>query len=340
MSTKTASSHTVNHILEVHNYNSSVNSYYGILAPIQLTLEYCRGLSSEDFSNILMVSPTETYCTTMEIDETFEAFNARTPHQHDYFELLIVLEGEVIQKIEDKEYIYRAGTCCLINRNIIHAEKFIGEAKLLFIGLSIDFIRELLHANENTYFKSEPVLSENTIFQFFRANIEHKVSKTYFDFFPTLKNHTSIHELHRISDLLLNTMLMPKLGVSYMIKGLICELFQYLETNFYVTSVNLTSNTDFLLFSRISHLLEDTNGRMSRTQLESTLHYSGNYLNTIVKNHTGMCLFDYGMTFCLKKAASLLVSTDDSIAAIAGTLGFTNRTHFYKLFTKKYEMSP
>ena len=91
---------------------------------------------------------------------------------------------------------------------------------------------------------------------------------------------------------------------------MIFELFDYLANPkaFHILPVKLSSKNDFVLFSRIRHLMQDTDGRMSRSQLESALHYSGNYLNSIVKKYTGMSLFDYGMTFCLEKAATLLVT--------------------------------
>ena len=53
-----------------------------------------------------------------------------------------------------------------------------------------------------------------------------------------------------------------------------------------------------------------------------------------------MCLFDYGMTFCLKKAEDYLANTKEPVSDIAARLGFSNRTHFYTLFKKKYGMTP
>ena len=79
---------------------------------------------------------------------------------------------------------------------------------------------------------------------------------------------------------------------------------------------------------------------MSRLALEKALCYSGNYINTIVKKYTGMCLYDYGLSFTLKNAASLLTETDIPISSISAQLGFTNRTHFYKVFREKYGVSP
>ena len=330
-----------NKILKVHNLKSTVNAYFDILAPIQVTLEYCRGISPDDFYSVLMLSPNNTYFHTSKIDSAFHKFNNRSLHQHNYFELLIVLEGQVIQQIEDREYLYHAGTCCLINRNIIHRENFIGEAKLLFIGLSLEFIKQLFAEQKSACFQEEQIL-KNSIFQFIENNIKTDVQKSYLDFSPTFQNHGSNSKLYKLSDLLIHTMLLPELGASYMIKGIICSIFQYLdsENSYHITSVKLSSSADFLLFSRISHLLEDTDGRISRSDLESILNYSGNYLNTIVNKYTGMCLFDYGIIFCLKKAEILLTTTEDSISSIATRLCFSNRTHFYNLFKEKYGLTP
>lgn len=333
-------SHAVNQILEVYNYGSSIGSFYDILAPIQVTLEYCQGLEPTDYYNIMMVSPSDSYYHTATIDSFFNKFNARTPHQHNYFEFLIMLEGEMIQKIENKEYLYTAGSCCLINRNIVHIEKFLGTAKVLFVGLSIDFVKEIITSNKFSYFKNEENALSNPVFQFMDKNIKDSTAKTYLDFFPTFQNNNCIRELHRISDQLVNAIFLPKFGATYIVKGLICELFQYLDTDFHITPIQIASNPDALLFSRISHLLEDTDGHVSRSTLEKEMNYSGNYLNSIVNKYTGMCLFDFGMTFCLKKAEFLLANTDESISTISLKLGFSNRTHFYKLFSNKHGMTP
>lgn len=329
-------------ILEIHNSKSTINSYYDMFAPIQFTLSYCSGLSDEDFFNVLSISPNASFFYTSPIVSDFHKFNARSPHQHSFFELLIVLEGNITQRLEDKEYFYPAGTCCLINQNVVHIEKFTGEAKILFIGLSINFIKELLSSHLTAYFPREEAASENSIFQFMAANIQLEKGKNYLDFLPVFQNQNSISDLHKLSDLLLKAMMFPKFGSTYIIKGLVCELFQYLDNKefYHISNVELNSSSDLLLFSRIGHLMEDTDGRMSRSDLENVLCYSGNYMNTIVNKYAGMCLYDYGLTFTLKKAERILTDTDKSISSIATQLGFTNRTHFYKVFKKKYGITP
>ena len=174
------------------------------------------------------------------------------------------------------------------------------------------------------------------------ANIQERDGKNYLDFLPAFQNRKNIEKLQKLSDVLIHSMMFPKFGSTYIIKGVICELFQYLDTKqlYHISKVRLHSSSDQLLFSRIGHLLEETDGRMSRSALENALCYSGNYMNTIVNKYTGMSLHDYGLTFALKKAASLLADTGKSISAIEIQLGFTNRTHFYKIFRKKYGVTP
>ncbi len=334
MKEKVIQSDRENNILEIHNPDSIINAYYDMSAPIQLTFAYCSGLHENDFYNVVCVSPDNDYFYTSRIISNFHKFNNRPLHQHTFFELIIVLKGGILQKLEDKEYMYPAGTCCLINQNVSHIEKYIGEAQLLFVGLSVNFIKELLESHRTAYFQKEETAYNNSIFQFMDANIHAGEGKNYLDFLPTYQNRKNIEELQKLSDVLIHSMMFPRFGSTYIIKGVICELFQYLDTKqyYHISTVKLHSSADQLLFSRIGHLMEETDGRMSRADLEKVLCYSGNYMNTIVNKYAGMSLRDYGLTFTLKKAASLLSDTDKSISAIETQLGFSNRTHFYKIF--------
>ncbi len=329
-------------ILEIHHADSVINAYYDMSAPIQFTLTYCSGLSDECYYNVISVSPNKDYFFSCRTREEFHKYNTRAPHQHRFFELLFVLEGSILQRLEDKEYLYPAGTCCLINQNVVHMEKHIGEAKVFFIGMSVNFIRELAESRQTFYCQQEGKACDNTILQFMESNIQLEKGKNYLDLIPAFGNEKGLSELRRLADQLLRAIMLPKLGAAYRIKGLILELLQYLDTESYyhISCVRLNASSDQLLFSRIGHLMEDTDGRMSRSDLEKALCYSGNYMNTVVQKYTGMCLYEYGMSFTLKKAARLLGETGIAVSEVEKQLGFTNRTHFYKFFKEKYGVTP
>lgn len=322
--------------------NSSIDSFFQLQSPFQITLEYCSGTSDEDYLNIVTLSPDKTYFAPAPFNFYKPFYENRSLHRHDFYELMLVLKGEVTQQIESKDYLYPAGTCCLINRNLRHSERFTGESSLLFIGLSTDFIKELLSSYHSAYFDTEKLIFQNPLFSFFEEADSVDSTKAYLDFTPVAQNNQVINELYKLSDFMLQTLLHPTFGSTHIIKGLIYTVFQYLfdQKNYHSTHMRLDSNADFLLFTRISHLLEDTYGRISRSDLEKSLNYSGDYINHIVNKYTGNNLFHYRMKFCLEEVAKQLTETTLPVFDIAQSLGFTNRTHFYNLFKEKYGMTP
>ena len=219
---------------------------------------------------------------------------------------------------------------------------FHSTANLLCIGLSKELVKHLAEDEQKVYFPEFEQPGSNPILNFLIDNLENPDTKEYLDFLPAINNKDWHRVLHTLTDNILRAIMFPQLGSTYVIKGMLLELFGYLSNpkHYHFTFVHVEADNDFLLFSHISHLLEDTNGRITRSELERVLHYSGNYINSIVKKYTNLCLFDYGQTFCMKKAAYLLRNSDDSVLEIMEKLEFTNTTHFYKCFKKQYHMTP
>ena len=318
--------------------------------PLHITVIYYTQTDKDISSRFFCVSPEG--CEYSYDDKTAVP---SLQHCHDFFELLIVLKGKVYQKIEGQTYLYSIGSCCLINRNILHCEKTFGDSTLLFIQFSKEYVMELIENNRSAFFKNLPPIN-NSILTFMEENLKTDHRKNYLDFFPiyqntfdkTVENSTYVHGrkntsyLHRISNDLIENLFTPKIGSEYIIKGLLYGLFDYLDNSkaFHIIPVSLHTRNDELLFSRIRHLMEDTHGRISRSELEQSLHYSGNYLNSIIKKYTGMSLFEYGTGFTMNEAARLLDETDKSIGEIMTQLHFSNWGHFNQLFKKQFGMLP
>lgn len=336
------SSYTVKNIIEQDNINSTINSYIKILTPIQFTLETCNRANDDKYLNFLMTSPRENTFYSFKTENEINHFNMRPPHIHDFYELLIVLDGEIHQLIEKTDFVFHSGSCCLMNHNIVHKEIFSSDATLLFIGMSKELVQQLSEDEPKVYFPDIERPGHNPILRFLSDNLDNPDTKEYLDFMPSLNNKDWHHTLHAITDNILRAIMYPKLGSTYVIKGMLLELFDYLSNpeHFHFTPVHVEADNDFLLFTHISHILEDTNGRITRSELEQLLNYSGNYLNSIVKKYTNSCLFDYSQTFCMKKATALLLETTASISEIMEELHFTNTTHFYKCFKEHYHMTP
>ena len=265
-------------------------------------------------------------------------------HQHDYYEFMFVLSGEVYQIIENRRHLYTAGSCCLLNKNVFHTEEHSTDFRVAFLDISDAFMESLFADFSLSYFHIE---KEHTAtgFESFLSHIFHRSSTTakgYIDFIPRQNQQWLISNIHQVFEELTKELLNPQLGSSSLIKGQILRLLSLLNQPEYFenTPVQIGSNAENALFQALEDLMISTNGKISRTMLEQELHYSGDYINKICKKYTGTSLYYYGMSFCMQKAASLLLETDLNIEDIALMLGFNNRTNFYKQFRMIYGQSP
>lgn len=256
-------------------------------------------------------------------------------HKHDFFELIYVLEGQVEQHIEEGCYLYEKGYACLMNRNTRHFE-VLGESYfLVYLCLSKDYIRDAIR-------ESGSLKGTNDVYCFFADNVEElaQYQKNYIEFTPAGK--TGVRQADQILESIAQELLMGQPGSSYVVQGYVTRLFACLQNPDYYTHAKITldSSAEGYLFQRITHFMEQQPGRTGRAELTASLNYSSDYLNRIVKKHSGMSISEYSQVICLKKAERLLLETDQGITHIISSLGFENKTHFYKLFDKKHGLTP
>ena len=60
----------------------------------------------------------------------------------------------------------------------------------------------------------------------------------------------------------------------------------------------------------------------------------------MIKDHTGYTLKAYCQKVQLREAARLLKGSELPVSRIAATLGYENRTQFYTIFEREYQMTP
>lgn len=318
-----------------------IDSMNQLDAPLLITMEYCSGTHPEkDRVCLTEVTPGNAFYICSDAGKLFNS--SFFLHQHNYYEIMLVLEGSVIQIIEDKEYHYSAGSACLINRNILHTEKLIGETRLLFIGMSVQFITSIMDTCKTPLFHEEDNFLSTTLWRFFTNDIGNMHQKAYIDFFPFVTDQTIQKVLYYHAEDLFRLSLFPDFGTTIKIMASICSLFQLFcdSTQFHVSFMPLNAKADYLLFCRITHVLEEKNGQISRQELREIFHYTSDYLGRIIKKYTGKNLYDYSVDFRMKKVCEMITQTNESISHILETLGFTNRNHFYKIFRRKYGMTP
>lgn len=193
------------------------------------------------------------------------------------------------------------------------------------------------------YFKTERAQAQTKLDDFLKQNLRGTSrGKEFIDFIPLEDAGENLDESHEVFQRIYAELSTPHIGSYITIKYLCTRLLSLLNdrTLYHTKPVTIGTEAENQLYNEIVQMMEQTDGRVTRAELEEKLHYSGTYLNRIVKKYTGLSIFDYGMTFCMKRAAALLVETDMSIAEIAVGLQFGNRSNFYKQFTQMYSMTP
>lgn len=254
-------------------------------------------------------------------------------HHHNYFEMMFVLNGTVEQYIEGGRYQYGEGTVCLMNCNTEHAEAFSSNYVSIYLCISREYLRSQLLP----YIDADSQLGT-----FFQNNIqEHSdFKKDYISFFPQQK--AAAERIEKLLNTITEEQIWTRPGYQQIISGLILRLLSQLQDpSLYSLEYNkLDSSTEAYIFTKATRLMECNSGTLSRSELAEALNYNSDYINRVVKKYSGMTIVQYNRAIQLKKAEWLLAESDTPISEIIRQLGYENRTHFYRAFQKKHNMTP
>lgn len=254
-------------------------------------------------------------------------------HKHNFFELMYIYRGSARVIIEDAESTYTEGNLCLLNRSTLHRETDMAGADIVYIGID----PSLLTQWPKTF--PLPFQRKSSLSRFFGENLSgpSACKKSYLDF--TLLGEDVVP---KITDELIQAFSEKRVGYQFDIYSSLLRLFSALEdSSVYKTSyVSLGYGRDLLAVAKAKELIEARHGVIRRAELASALNYSCEHISRIMKLHTGYTLKAYCQKAQTSEAARLLQNTNLSVSQIAASLGYENRTQFYKVFQREYRLSP
>lgn len=327
--------------LTYHNFGSQISEYLEIDMPYMLLYEYIN--LEEDRASFIEFTNSDhnyIYNTVSALGE----LGARPLHKHDFYELTFVLSGEVTLCIENETVTYKAGECCLCNRNIRHRELFNSDFEIVLLLFQEEYILQLLKDNITYSKNGHSIVFHSSIQKLIEQNrtVPFYAVKEYIDFTITDPQKFEAEQYIGLLNNILNELYEKNSGSSYIIQGYLCRFLSLLENplQYRVETHRTAGSKEEDLFIRISLCLEEHSGRITRTDLEEQLCYNGDYMNRVVKKYSGMTLQEYSQFFTLQKAAALLKHTEMRIGEICHKLGYSNRSYFNCIFTKKYGVSP
>lgn len=226
------------------------------------------------------------------------------PHVHKFAQCLLYLSGQGRQQIENRSHLVQTGTAVFLPPGVEHA--FHREANRRPICLVIDF--DWRGARRKSPRVALLPLSTLRETRQQLAAIAHLQRRAHAG--PPLQMSALIL---RLLDLLLNgAALTPALGG------------QHLSP--------ISRKVESLLVS------PDATG-VSLGKLARLAGYQHDYLNRLLKNHSGLTLGQFRARKLVTRAQQLLQS-EESVAEVSGALGFADPNYFSRWFRKQTGVTP
>ncbi|GMK45365.1 putative HTH-type transcriptional regulator YisR [Paenibacillus glycanilyticus] len=121
------------------------------------------------------------------------------------------------------------------------------------------------------------------------------------------------------------------------LQTLLAGLFVELQT---AVSSQFAPRSRLLCDQTIAYLQQHLTRPFDAKHMEQTLHFHFDYLARCLKKYTGMSPLQYLHNLQIKKAKTLLESTEHSVSEIGQQVGIENTNYFIRLFRKQAGMTP
>ena len=161
--------------------------------------------------------------------------------------------------------------------------------------------------------------------------------KDYLDF--TLLGEDTIPQL---TQELIRAFTVKRIGYQFDVYSSLLRLFAALENPdiYKAAHISLRNSQELLTAEQVKKQIETHHGAIQRTNLAEALNYSCEHISRIIKTNTGYTLKAYCQKVQMAEAARLLRTTELPVCQIAASMGYENRTQFYKVFRREYGLTP
>lgn len=250
-------------------------------------------------------------------------------HTHqNFFEIQYVLSGEISQIIGGVPITLRSGDICFVAPNALHSPS-IADDDTIMINILIR-VETLRNAFSRSY------SAEDIISAFCMRIIYGKT------FQPMLVCHTGVNSASY--RLVMDMVEQSKIESPYTDK-LLCAmmeiLFIYLlrdHKDGFTAGKPLRKNDTNVL--HIMRYAQDHYAEISLHSLAKQFSYSETYLSQLIKSYYGRTFQEIMTEYRLQNAARLLSISDATISEIIETVGYKEKSHFFRAFKRKYGMTP
>lgn len=248
--------------------------------------------------------------------------NKTNRHSHDFFEMFLVTEGQILHEYNGTVSLLKKGTLVLIKQSDIHQllpynnEK----SKHFNLRITVEAFKTLCFALSPTLY--EKFLKTSTLSE----PIKYKLSHLEFSYFEYLTKTISFSVFPNVASKEQFTPLASTLAINFL---------------YYLSSAIQTGSTYPKWFADFLNKLDNPE-TLSKplSQLYNESGYSQTRLNTYFRQYMGTTLIAYVTQKKVNYACHLLKVTNYPIQEIAYIACFNNLNHFNTIFKKTTGLTP
>jgi AraC family cel operon transcriptional repressor len=242
-----------------------------------------------------------------------------TIHSHNFYELFLIVKGEVMHLINDKVQKLTEGTLVFIRPTDIHCYQRSDKKECQIINLAFrqSTIKELFAFLSNG-FPSDFLLNSKMPAQINLSTSEREMLVVKLEYLNTMSRE-------------------DKTKIKTTMRVLLFEIFtKYFSSKF----DNEKKQTPEWLESLLSEMQKKENFVGGIKRFYQLTNKTPEHLSRVLKKYFSKSPTDYINELKLNYAANLLSNSDENISFISIEAGFENLSHFYHLFKKKFNTSP
>ncbi|NLP47567.1 MAG: AraC family transcriptional regulator [Clostridiales bacterium] len=251
------------------------------------------------------------------------------PHRHDFFEMVYLLSGNCLHRVEGTETRMAKGDLTIISPNVLH---------YLYSESNHDSIVLTIKIRQSTFDNVfSRLMSSGTILSAF-------FSKTLY-----AKNYRNIITLNCgednfIAELFLHMytqQIEGKQHNKHIQEGLISVLFPYLVQN-YEDHIKIPEGENPLskAMIEIENYIRQNYKTATLAGTADHFNFNPSYLSRRIKEQTGFTFSYILRNLRMQKASELLLETDLKLDLVCEKIGYSDTTQFIKNFKEFYGMTP
>lgn len=250
-------------------------------------------------------------------------------HRHEYIEINYVAEGQVCVNIEGAEILMKKGDICIMDKNVRHSSKELGEN---------DWVFNLIMTEE--FF--------DTVFMYLLAD-DNYISNYIINSFYSEKKQRRYLICHLESGKFLDGLVEQIICEYYSEDGgsegkiISCLVILFTELSRIMVNIDNDEMIEHKISEVSRELVEYLKEHYRDANLQTAaeyLHFHPNYLCNLLKKETGKTFKEYVTDIRMMEAGKLLQNTDWKIGQIAETVGYATEGYFYYQFKQKYQLPP